>query len=426
MGPCCDRYCVLNPKVRAFYYFYARYLPKAEVPDLDRLKLTDKMNRLHYYLLLVLTCLVAACSEKENEISYGRDNDTYTGDTHKSEKLTFGVDTIAKNLKNPWAIEFLPDGRMLVTERSGEILIFKDGQQLPETIQIPDVYVNGQGGLLDITLHPNYKENGWIYISYAKKGEGGGGTVIARTKMEGNKFAPLEELFAAKPLSESGVHFGSRIVFDGKGYIFFSSGERGTKENAQNLGNHLGKILRLHEDGKVPQDNPFVGTEGAMPEIWSYGHRNPQGLVYDSETNSLWNVEHGPKGGDELNKVEKGKNYGWPLITYGINYDGNPISDKTEQEGLEQPVTYWVPSIAPCGMTQVKSNKFPEWKGNFLVGALAHQHVARVEVNGDKYVTQEKILDKVGRVRAVEQGPDGYIYVATEGPGLLLRIVPVR
>ncbi|MGC1241705.1 MAG: PQQ-dependent sugar dehydrogenase [Chryseosolibacter sp.] len=383
------------------------------------------MNKLSYCLLLLLL-MAFACSEKENGVDEADDAEAYTGKTYQSEKLTYGVDTISDKLTNPWAIEFLPDGRMLVTERAGEVLIFQDGKLLEEKIQIPDVFVKGQGGLLDITLHPDYKENGWIYISYAKKGEGGGGTVIARTKLEGNKFTQLEELFAAQPLSESEVHFGSRIVFDGNGYMFFSSGERGTKENAQNLGNHLGKILRLHEDGKVPNDNPFVGQQGAKPEIWSYGHRNPQGLVYDANTKTLWDVEHGPKGGDELNKVEKGKNYGWPVITYGINYDGTPITDKTAQEGMEQPVTYWVPSIGPCGMTQVKGDKYPGWKDNFLVGALAFQHVARVDVSDGKYVGQEKLIDKIGRVRAVEESPDGYVYVVTEGPGMLLRLVPVN
>ena len=383
------------------------------------------MNKVNY-CLVVLLLLVASCTDKENGMGDDTEAESYSGKTFESEKLTYGVDTIANNLKNPWGIAFLPDGRMLVTERAGEVLVFENEKLLPETIAIPDVFVNGQGGLLDIELHPDYDDNGWIYLSYSKKGQGGGGTVIARTKMEGNKFGQIEELFAAQPLSESGVHFGSRIVFDGTGYMFFSSGERGTKENAQTLENHLGKILRLHDDGRVPTDNPFVNTRGAKPEIWSYGHRNPQGLIYDADTKNLWDVEHGPRGGDELNLVEKGKNYGWPVITYGINYDGTSITDKTSQEGLEQPVTYWVPSIAPCGMTQVKGDKYDGWKNNFLIGALAHQHVARVEVDNGKYVTQEKLLDKVGRVRAVVQSPDGYIYVATEGPGMLLKIIPLK
>lgn len=380
------------------------------------------MNKLHWFLLLIIASL-AACSEKSESTE---EQEPYTGATYESAKLTYGIDTLDADLKNPWGIAFLPDGRILVTERAGEVLIYEKGKRLAETIAIPDVYVNGQGGLLDIKLHPDYKNNGWIYLSYAKKGETGGGTVIARTKLEGNKFGEIEQLFAAQPLSESHVHFGSRIVFDGNGYMFFSVGERGTKENAQNLGNHLGKVMRLHDDGRVPTDNPFVNTPGAQPEIWSYGHRNPQGLVYDSETKTLWDVEHGPKGGDELNKVEKGKNYGWPLITYGINYDGKPISDKTEQEGLEQPVNYWVPSIAPCGMTRVKGDKYPGWKNSFLIGALAHQHVARVELDGDKVASQEKLIDKMARVRAVEESPEGFIYIATEGPGMLLKLVPVK
>lgn len=384
------------------------------------------MNKQPYSFIIILF-LVFGCSEKENGVEDDSAPEVaYSGKTYESEKLTFGIDTIANNLKNPWGMVFLPDGRMLVTERAGEVLIFQDGKQLDEKITIPDVFVHGQGGLLDITLHPDFDDNGWIYLSYAKKGEGGGGTVIARTKMEGNKFGPFEELFAAQPLSESGVHFGSRIVFDGNGYMFFSSGERGTKENAQSLENHLGKILRLHDDGRVPNDNPFVDTKGAKPEIWSYGHRNPQGLVYDADAKTLWDAEHGPRGGDELNKVEKGKNYGWPVITYGINYDGTPITDKTSQEGMEQPVTYWVPSIAPCGMMQVKGDKYEGWKDNLLVGALALQHVARVELKDGKYVAQEKLLDKMARVRAVSESPDGFIYVATEGPGMLLKVIPVK
>lgn len=381
---------------------------------------------LQYYCFALIFFLSMGCSEKDTDLDDRIDAEDYSGVTYESEKLTYGVDTLADNLKNPWGIAFLPDGRILVTERAGQIVIFQDGKPLDQVIEIPDVFVHGQGGLMDIKLHPDYEDNGWIYLSYAKKGEGGGGTVIARTKLEGNQLTGFEELFSAQPLSESGVHFGSRIVFDGKGHIFFSSGERGTKENSQTLSNHLGKVLRLHEDGSIPDDNPFVNTEGAKPEIWSYGHRNPQGLVYDASTNTLWDVEHGPRGGDELNKVEKGKNYGWPEITYGINYDGTPITDKTEQEGMEQPATYWVPSIAPCGMMQVNGDRYSEWKNSLLIGALALKHIARVEVKDGKYVTQERLLDQMARVRAVEESPDGYIYVATEGPGMLLKLIPLK
>ncbi|MBN8578701.1 MAG: PQQ-dependent sugar dehydrogenase [Cytophagales bacterium] len=349
------------------------------------------------------------------------------GSTITTQKQKFVFETITADLQSVWGIAFLPDGRMLVTEKSGEIRIIKAGKLLPEKISgVPKVYDKGQGGLMDIQVHPNYAQNGWIYLTYSKPDGNNGGTVVARAKLQGNALVNFEELFKALPTTSSGVHFGSRIVFDGKGYIYFSSGERGTKENAQDLTNHLGKILRLHEDGRVPADNPFVNTPGAKPEIWSYGHRNPQGLYYDKQTNTLWDHEHGPKGGDELNKVERGKNYGWPVITYGINYDGTPITDITSKPGMEQPVRYWVPSIAPCGLTMVTSDKYPDWKGNFLVGALAFQLVARVEVENGKFVTEERLLEKIGRVRAVAQSPDGYIYVTTENPGTVNRLVPVK
>lgn len=322
---------------------------------------------------------------------------------------------------------FLPDGRALVTEKAGEIRVIKDGKLLDEKISgVPVVRTMGQGGLLDIQLHPDYATNGWIYLTYAKPTGPEGGTVLARAKLEGNALTNLEELFQALPLSSSEVHFGSRIAFDGKGYVFFTSGERGKKENAQDISNHLGKVLRLHDDGKIPTDNPFVNTPGAKPEIWSYGHRNLQGLYYDKETGILWNHEHGPKGGDELNRVEKGKNYGWPVITYGINYDGTPITDVTEKEGMEQPVRYWVPSIAPCGLTKVTSDRYPNWKNNFLVGALSFQLIARLEMTDGKFVKEERLLEKIGRVRAVVQSPDGYIYFTVENPGKIMKLVPVE
>ncbi|HYG19098.1 MAG TPA: PQQ-dependent sugar dehydrogenase [Ohtaekwangia sp.] len=369
----------------------------------------------------VIFLLMTGCNGK-NET----DTQAITGPAIESEKQKFHVDTLATGLFNPWGIAFLPDGRILITERKGEIRIVKDGKLMEEKIgNVPAVHANGQGGLLDIVLHPGYKDNGWIYLSYSKPMEGGSATTITRAKLEGNNLVDIQELFTAQPVTSSSHHYGSRIVFDGQGHIFFSSGERGTKENSQNLGNHLGKVIRLKEDGTLPEDNPFVNIAGAKPEIWSYGHRNPQGMYYDNATATLWAVEHGPKGGDELNKVEKGKNYGWPVITFGIDYDGTSISDITEKEGMEQPVWYWVPSIATCGMTQVTSDKYPGWKNNLLVGALALTHVARIELDSNgKFVKQEKILDKIGRVRAVAESPDGFLYVATESPGMLVKLVP--
>jgi aldose sugar dehydrogenase len=371
--------------------------------------------------LLVLTCLTLVlfnCKKNDDKLS----------PVNTSEAQKFQIDTLAKGLVNPWGLAFLPDGKILITERKGEILIFKDGKILDEKIQqVPAVYANGQGGLLDIQLHPDFENNQWIYLSYSKPGEVGGATTIARAKLIGNTLTDLQEIFVAQPFVDSGLHFGSRIVFDGDGHIFFSCGERGTKENSQTLENHLGKIIRLNEDGSVPSDNPFVNTTNAKPEIWSYGHRNPQGLYFDKTSKNLWEVEHGPKGGDELNRVEKGKNYGWPVITYGINYDGTPITDVTSKEGMEQPVYYWVPSIATCGMTLVTGDKYPGWKNDVLVGGLILTHVARVDLDGDwNSVKYEKLMDKVGRVRLVTQSPDGYLYVLTESPGLLLKILPVE
>jgi aldose sugar dehydrogenase len=374
--------------------------------------------------VLSLLIIFFGCSEKDNDSQTAVTTDSKN--VIESAKENFRLDTLSSSLNNPWGIAFLPDGRILVTERAGEIIIFKDGKADGKVENVPAVYAQGQGGLLDIKLHPDYTSNGWIYITYSKPGQGGAGTTLARAKLEGNKFVDLTELFSAQPFSPSGAHFGSRIAFDENGFVFISSGERGTMENAQDLGNHLGKIIRLHDDGRVPSDNPFVNQAGAKPEIWSYGHRNPQGMIYDLKTKTLWAHEHGPKGGDELNVVVKGKNYGWPKITYGINYDGNPITDKNAMEGMEQPVTYWVPSIAPCGMALVTTDKFPKWQNNLLIGALSFQHVARVEIENGKYVSQEKLLDKVARVRAVAESPEGFIYVATESPGLLLKISPAN
>jgi len=382
-----------------------------------------------FNLFFLTISLFFSCAEKNGEAKQEEAAAAdFIGMVIESENQKFSVETITDKLNNPWGIAFLPDGRILVTERAGDIRIVKDGKLLEEKITgVPAVYATGQGGLLDIQLHPDYKNNGWIYLSYAKPGQGGGGTTIARAKINGNALTDLQELFSAQPFTNSGAHFGSRIAFDGKGFMFFSCGERGTMSNAQTLTNHLGKIIRLHDDGRVPSDNPFVKTPNAKPEIWSYGHRNPQGLIYDKDAGVLYDHEHGPRGGDELNIVVKGKNYGWPTITYGINYDGTPITDKQSMQGMEQPVTYWVPSIAPCGMAQVKGDKYPGWKNNILVGALAMQHIARVELNAEgKYVKQEKLLDKQARFRAIALSPDGYIYAATEGPGTLIKLVPVK
>ncbi|KQS33459.1 PQQ-dependent sugar dehydrogenase [Dyadobacter sp. Leaf189] len=342
------------------------------------------------------------------------------------------VDTVATGLTMPWASALLPNGDLLVTERGGKLRLVSKGQLDATPISgIPEVWYKGQGGLLDIALHPDYKTNGWIYISYSspkKDGEegddGGANTALMRAKLKGKELTDIQQLFKAIPNVKGNVHFGGRIVFDKKGYVFLSLGERGQKENSQNLGKDQGKVVRLFEDGKIPTDNPFVKTAGARPEIWTYGHRNPQGMVIHPTTGVIWEHEHGPQGGDELNIVEKGKNYGWPLITYGIDYDNSIISKDTAKAGMEQPVIFWRPSIAPCGMTFVTSDKFKDWKGDLIVGSLKFMQLHHLTIKGNKVTKREVIFDKIGRVRDVRQGWDGNIYVVLENSGKVVRISP--
>ncbi len=344
-----------------------------------------------------------------------------------SEKATFYIDTLYAGFDHPWGMAWLSDGRMLITERKGEVLVFEKDRYTGEQLEgFPETYQRGQGGLFDVQPHPDHAANGWVYATYAKPGQGGGSTTLIRFRLSGTEIAELETLYQTTPLSTAGVHFGSRIAFDNAGYLYFSTGERGVKENAQDLANDLGKIHRLHDDGRIPADNPFVDTPYAKPSIWSYGHRNVQGLAYDSTNNTLYATEHGPRGGDELNLIERGKNYGWPVITYGIDYSGAIISTLTEKEGMEQPLHYWTPSIATCGLLYYTGDKFPAWHGNLFAGALALTHVARVELKNGNYVHEEKLLQDIGRVRHVAQGPDGYIYILTEGAGLLVRLIPAE
>ena len=344
-----------------------------------------------------------------------------------SEKVAFYVDTLYSGLDHPWGMAWLADGRMLVTEREGEILLFENDRYTGEKLTgFPEVYARGQGGLLDIQPHPLHESNGWIYAAYAQPGQGGGRTALVRFRLTGTEITDLETLYQTTPLSTTGVHFGSRIVFDNAGYLYFSTGERGVKENAQDLTNDMGKIHRLYDDGRIPTDNPFADTPQARPSIWSYGHRNVQGLAYDSTRNIIYATEHGPRGGDELNTIEKGKNYGWPAITYGIDYSGAIISELTEKEGMEQPIHYWTPSIAACGLLYYTGNKFPEWQGSLFSGALALTHVARVELKNGNYAHEEKLLQDIGRVRHIAQGADGCIYVLTEDPGMLLKLTPAE
>jgi glucose/arabinose dehydrogenase len=336
--------------------------------------------------------------------------------------ITF--ETFVDEIDIPWGIDFLPSGEMLVTNRDGNLYKVTNGQKT-EITGLPEVYTRGQGGLLDIKVHPKYTENQWIYISYSTKGsDEGGNTALMRFKLDGNQMTDKEVLFKALPDTQSGVHFGSRIVFDTNGYLFLSVGERGNWDNAQMLTNHSGKVHRLKDDGSIPADNPFVNEANAIKSIYSYGHRNPQGMVLHPFTGQLWEHEHGPKGGDEVNIVEKGKNYGWPKITYGINYNGMTISKDTAMAGMEQPLIYWKPSIAPSGMAFISTNKYGEdRKGNLLVGSLKFNYLHHCIVKNGKIIKQERLIENIGRVRCVKEGPNGFIYVGVEG-GKVLKLIP--
>lgn len=345
-----------------------------------------------------------------------------------TEKMKIKVDTLYTGFEHPWGMTWLPDGKLLVTEKEGDILVFENDKFTGTKIEgLPTVYKEGQSGLLDIEVHPDYSSNGWIYISYGKaKEDEKSATTIARFKLDGSKAVELEELWEATPAWKGGNHFGSRIIFDKDNYMYFSSGDRfDTKMNAQTLENAHGKIHRLKDDGSVPEDNPYVNEPNAVKSIWVLGNRNPQGLVYDAANDRVWESEHGPMGGDELNLIEKGKNYGWPVITYGTNYDGSTITEITEKEGMEQPVSYYVPSIATAGIAIVTSDKYPAWKGDILIGALAKMHINRVDMDGDKALSQEIMLQDIGRVRQISESPDGYLYAITEGTGLLVKLIPI-
>lgn len=376
-------------------------------------------------ILITLAGLIACCTIMSFLPSEKKVKNSPQKALFADSSNLFTVEKLYQELNNPWGMAWLPDGRLLVTERSGQILVFKNDKFTGEKLTgVPEVLNKGQGGLLDIKLHPNYEKNKWIYISYSKPVTGGATTAIMRFKLQGNQMVEKKDIFLAKPFIPADFHFGSRIVFDKNNFLFFSVGERGTRMKVQELNNDHGKIHRIYDDGRIPADNPFAKQQGASASIWSYGHRNPQGMAYDADNDVLWAVEHGPKGGDELNLIQKAKNYGWPKTSYGINYDGTVLTEFKEMEGVENPVRYWVPSIGPCGMLLVTSDRYAGWKGNLLVSALAFRHIARVQLSANKYNTEEKLVQDIGRVRSVSQGPDGIIYAITEGPGLLVKLVP--
>ncbi len=367
-------------------------------------------------VLVMFLLLFLACDEQTRENDIALQSETQRGYT---------TQRIIDNLDNPWGMTWLPDGSMLITEKSGKLILFKNGEKTLVD-NVPEVYNSGQGGLLDIELHPNYNEEPWIYFTYSSSdGDGkGGNTKLSRAMLLEGKLINIQDLYKAYPNTTRGQHFGSRIEFDNEGYVYFSIGDRGDRDvNPQDILRDGGKIYRLYDDGKIPVSNPFVNEMNAKPAIYSYGHRNPQGMAKHPETGEIWIHEHGPKGGDEVNIIKKRANYGWPVISYGVNYSGTKFTEETERKGMEQPVYYWVPSIAPCGMAFVTSSKYPNWKGHLLVGSLKFNYVELLKLQGNEVVGREKIAEDIGRVRNVKEGPDGFIYIAVEGDGIY-KIVP--
>jgi len=372
----------------------------------------------------MLRILLTACLLFLHALSAG------AGETRpQPEGHSFTIVTLVSGLEHPWSMAWLPDGRMLVTERPGRLrVVSRDFKLDPRPVGgLPKIAAQGQGGLLDVALHPQYAQNGWIYLAYAGYGDGGWSTELMRAKLKDHVLVEQQVLFRLEPRSRAGQHFGARIVFDGKGHVFLTLGDRGDRDRAQDLGDHAGSVIRLREDGSVPTDNPFVKRPGARPEIFSWGNRNVQGAALHPKTGELWTHEHGPQGGDEVNIIRSGRNYGWPVATFGREYGtGFRIGEGTQRPGMEPPLHIWVPSIAPSGMAFYAGDRFPAWRGSLLVGALQFPRLTRLELDGDKVVREEVLLKRdPGRVRDVRVGPDGYVYLLTDAPnGVLVRLEP--
>ena len=346
---------------------------------------------------------------------------------YNSDEHTFRIVKVLQGLDHPWSLAFLPDGRMLVTERGGRLNLLTADYKRANVEGVPRVAASGQGGLLEVALHPKFSENGVIYLSYSGSGDGGVSTELLRARLNGTRLEDAKVIFRQEPKTPGGVHFGGRIVFDRAGFLYLTLGERGQMARAQLPENHHGSVIRLHDDGRVPQDNPFVGKPPWKPEKLDLGHRNIQGAALHPQTGMLWTHEHGPQGGDEINIIRPGTNYGWPVITYGANYGtGTRIGEGTSKPGMAQPLYYWVPSIAPSGMAFYTGDRFAKWKGNLFVGALRDEMLVRVVLDGEKVVKEERLLKGVlGRIRDVRNGPDGFVYLLTdEGNGVMARLEP--
>jgi len=346
-----------------------------------------------------------------------------------SEEHTFRIEVVADGLDTPWGLAWLPDGRLLVTERPGRLRIIEKDRLLPTPVEgVPPVWVKQDGGLLDVAVHPRFASDPWIYLAFSDAGStpGASATKIVRARLRDGRLTDVEPLF--QPRSEhywiDNRHFGARFLFDPQGHLFYSIGDRGHERDAQDLASPYGKLHRVSDAGQAPADNPFVARAGALPTIWSYGHRNQQGLAIHPVTGGLWAAEHGPRGGDELNRIERGRNYGWPLVTHGMNDDGTPMTEHTAQDGLEPPIVHWTPSIAVCALEFYTGDRFPRWKHDLFVTALAQQELRRLRLDGRTVAHQEVLFTSIGRVRDLASGPDGYVYVALNEPGRVIRLVP--
>ena len=346
----------------------------------------------------------------------------------ESQEHSFRVVKVVEGLEHPWSLAFLPDGRMLVTERPGKLRVISNGRLESRAIGgLPQVTPHGQGGLHDVVLHPQFQKNQLVYLAYAARGSDGVGTEMARGRLAGERLENVEVIFRQAPKGSRSQHFGGRIVFDRAGFVYLTLGDRGEMARAQRPDDHAGSVIRLHDDGRVPKDNPFVGKDGWKPEKFTLGNRNIQGAALHPQTGALWTHEHGPQGGDEVNVIRPGVNYGWPVITYGVNYGmGTKIGEGQRKDGLAQPLHYWVPSIAPSGMAFYSGERFPRWRGNLFLGALRDQMLVRLQLDGEKVVKEERLLrGVVGRIRDVRTGPDGFLYLVTDdNNGAVFRLEP--
>lgn len=352
----------------------------------------------------------------------------FVGAAVSADDTPLHVDTLADGLAHPWGMAFMPDGNILISERAGGLRVYTPGDGLSERLKnVPKVAAVNQGGMLDVAIDPDFATNNTVYFCYSKPGDGGSSSSVSKATLTAGALTDVTTIFSAAPLVNNGFHFGCRLAFDSNGLLFVTLGDRYKyMDEAQNPDNHFGTVVRINADGSVPESNPFI--DGEAPEVFSYGHRNVQGLTVHPETKAVWAMEHGPKGGDEVNLLESGANYGWPTITYGIDYDGDIISEKTAMEGMEQPVLYWDPSIAPSGMTFYYGEPFKAWEGDLLVGSLKFTHLRRIEMDGNTPQNQHEYLrSRSERVRDVEVGPDGYIYLLTDAPnGKLLKVSPAK